>query len=202
MYSVAQTITNGVMFYMYKFVLGKPNDFWVVGVIATIVGFCVSPLFPILNKYIPRKWLFIGGQISMLCAYGIFIFARSNVVMMDIGLALFNINFAQLVTVLTLTDAIEYGQLKNGQRNEAVVLAVRPMIDKFAGAVSNALVGYVAIVAGMTGSATAADMTGKDIHTFNALALYIPLVLAVLSIIIFVSKVKLTEKSMQLLLKN
>ncbi|MGQ5709358.1 glycoside-pentoside-hexuronide (GPH):cation symporter [Lactobacillus sp. PSON] len=194
MYSVAQTITNGVMFYMYKFVLGKPNEFWVVGVIATIIGFCVSPLFPILNKYIPRKWLFIGGQISLSFAYIIFIFARTNVVMMDIGLALFNINFAQLVTVLTLTDAIEYGQLKNGQRNEAVVLAVRPMIDKFAGAVSNALVGYVAIAAGMTGSATAADMTGKDIHTFNTLALYIPLVLAILSIIIFVSKVKLTEK--------
>ena len=50
---------------------------------------------------------------------------------MDLGLVLLNINFAQLVTVLTLTDAIEYGQLKNGQRNEAVVLAVRPMIDKF-----------------------------------------------------------------------
>ena len=50
---------------------------------------------------------------------------------MDLGLVLFNVNFALLVTVLTLTDAIEYGQLKIGQRNEAVVLAVRPMIDKY-----------------------------------------------------------------------
>ena len=50
-----------------------------------------------------------------------------------VGLVLFNITFAQLVTVLTLTDAIEYGQLKTGERNEAVVLAVRPMIDKLTG---------------------------------------------------------------------
>lgn len=194
MYSLAYVITNGVMFYMYKFIIGKPNDFWIVGVIATVIGFCLSPAFPILNKYIPRKWLFVAGQVSMILAYLIFIFARNNVVMMDIGLALYDINFAQLVTVLTLTDAIEYGQLKTGQRNEAVVLAVRPMIDKLTGAISNALVGYVAIAAGMTGSATAADMTSKDINTFNMLALYVPLIFAVLSIVIFLSKVKLSEK--------
>lgn len=194
LYSLANVITNGVLFYLYKFVLGKPGDFWVVGVIATIIGFCVSPIFPILNKYIPRKWLFIAGQTCMICAYLLFIFGRSNVVLMDLGLALFNINFAQLVTVLTLTDAIEYSQLKSGQRNEAVVLAVRPMIDKFTGAVSNALVGYVAIAAGMTGSATAADMTAKDISTFNMMALYVPLILTILSIIVFLSKVTLTEK--------
>lgn len=194
LYSLAYVITNGVLFYMYKFVIGKSNDFWVVGVIATIIGFCISPMFPILNKYIPRKWLFIAGQTCMVLAYVLFIFGRDNVFLMDLGLVLLNINFAQLVTVLTLTDAIEYGQLKNGQRNEAVVLAVRPMIDKFTGAVSNALVGYVAIAAGMTGSATAADMTSKDINTFNMMALYIPLALAVLSIIVFLTKVTLSEK--------
>ena len=41
-----------------------------------------------------------------------------------IGLALYNFTFAQLVTVLTLTDAIEYGQLKNGERNEAVTRSI------------------------------------------------------------------------------
>ena len=194
LYSLAYIITNGVLFYMYKFVIGKPNEFWVVGVIATIIGFCISPSFPILNKYIPRKWLFVAGQTCMVLAYVLFIFGRNNVILMDLGLVLLNINFAQLGTVLTLTDAIEYGQLKNGQRNEAVVLAVRPMIDKFTGAVSNALVGYVAIAAGMTGTATAADMTAHDINTFNIIALYIPLILAVLSIIVFLTKVTLSEK--------
>lgn len=130
LYSCAYVITNGVLFYLYKFVIGKPGEFWIVGVIATIIGFCTSPLFPVLNKFIPRKWLFTGGQVSMALAYVIFIFFRSNVFMMDLGLVLFNINFAQLVTVLTLTDAIEYGQLKNGQRNEAVVLAIIVFLTK------------------------------------------------------------------------
>lgn len=194
LYSCAYVITNGVLFYLYKFVIGKPGEFWIVGVIATIIGFCTSPLFPVLNKFIPRKWLFTAGQVSMSLAYIIFIFFRSNVFVMDLGLVLFNINFAQLVTVLTLTDAIEYGQLKNGQRNEAVVLAVRPMIDKLTGAISNGLVGYIAIAAGMTGTATAADMTAHDIRTFDSMAFYIPLAFAILAIIVFLTKVTLSEK--------
>lgn len=194
LYSCAYVITNGVLFYLYKFVIGKPGEFWIVGVIATIIGFCTSPLFPILNKFIPRKWLFTAGQVSMVLAYVIFIFFRSNVFMMDLGLVFFNINFAQLVTVLTLTDAIEYGQLKNGHRNEAVVLAVRPMIDKLTGAISNGLVGYIAIAAGMTGTATAADMTAHDIHTFDSFAFYIPLAFAILAILVFLTKVTLSEK--------
>lgn len=46
----------------------------------------------------------------------------------------------------------------------------------------------------MTGAATAADMTAHDISTFNTMALYIPLVLAAVSIVVFMSKVTLSEK--------
>lgn len=45
------------------------------------------------------------------------------------------------------------------------------MVDKFTGAISNALVGYVAIAAGMTGSATAADRQ-VTILAFSILWLY------------------------------
>ena len=194
LYSLAYVMTNGVLYYLYKFVLGQPGQFWIVGVIATIIGFCTSPLYPILNKYIPRKVLFVAGQCFMAVAYLIFLFLRSNIFMLDVGLVLFDINFAQLVTVLTLTDAIEYGQLKNGQRNEAVVLAVRPMIDKLTGTVSNGLVGYIAVATNMTGAATAASMTAKDIATFDRLAFYIPLALAICSVLVFLFKVNLGEK--------
>ena len=38
---------------------------------------------------------------------------------------------------MTITDSVEYGQWKNGVRNEAVTLAMRPLLDKIAGAFSN-----------------------------------------------------------------
>ena len=194
MYSLANVVTNGVFYYFFKFILGKPQYFSIAGLIAILVGFFTAPIYPILNKFIPRKWLFCFGQCCMISSYFIFIFARENIFLLILGLILFNITFAQLVTVLTLTDAIEYGQLKTGERNEAVVLAVRPMIDKLTGAFANGLVGYIALAAGMTGSATAANMTAKDIKVFESLSFYIPLVLAVLALVIFLTKVKLSEK--------
>lgn len=194
MYSIAYVATNGVLYYLFKFVLGQPGAYWVAGVVATIVGFLGSPLYPILNKFITRKVLFSIGQCSMILSYLIFIFARSNMALVIVGLVLFNFTYAQLVTVLTLTDSIEYGQLKNGNRNEAVTLTIRPMIDKISSALSNGIVGSIALLAGMTGSATAADMTSKDIHSFEIFAFYIPLFCAILSLVIFLWKVKITEK--------
>ncbi|WP_187324387.1 MFS transporter, partial [Bifidobacterium longum] len=84
--------------------------------------------------------------------------------------------------------------LKNGKRNEAVTLSIRPMLDKIGGALSNGIVGFIALAAGMTGDATAADMTPTNIHVFKICAFYAPLILIVLSLVVFVSKVKITEK--------
>lgn len=193
-YSLAYVTTNGILFYYFKFVLGHPGEFWIAGLVATIVGFCTSPLYPILNKFISRKVLFSIGQTAMILSYVIFIVAKSNLSLVVVGLVLFNFTFAQLVTVLTLTDSIEYGQLKNGNRNEAVTLTIRPMIDKVSASLSNGMVGSIALVAGMTGSATAADMTAKNIHTFELFAFYTPLVFSILALVIFWWKVKITEK--------
>ena len=101
----------------------------------------MAPLYPILNKRIPRRYLYIGGMISMIVAY--------------VLLVLFYIpgTLIQMTAILSLTDSIEYGQLKNGKRNEAVTLSVRPMLDKIGGALSNGITGFIAVAAGMTGSA-------------------------------------------------
>lgn len=194
MYSLAYVVTNGVLFYFFKFVLGKPNEFWIAGAIATVIGFSTAPLYPVLNKFITRKVLFSIGQMAMILSYLFFIFGKTNMMMVTIGLILFNFTFAQLVVVLSLTDSIEYGQLKNGNRNEAVVLAVRPMLDKITGAFSNGIVGIIAITAGMTGSATAGDISASKINTFEIYAFYTPLLLSILALVIFLWKVKITEK--------
>ena len=61
-------------------------------------------------------------------------------------------------------------------------------------ALSNGIVGFTAVAAGMTGSATAADMTPANIHTFEVCAFWTPLVLIVLSLLVFAFKVKINEK--------
>jgi len=53
----------------------------------------------------------------------------------------------------------------------------------------------VAVAAGMIGSATAADMTAKDITIFKTFAFMIPLVCIVLGLIVFAIFVKIDEKA-------
>ncbi|WP_413770063.1 MFS transporter, partial [Vibrio vulnificus] len=49
MYSLANTITTGVLYYFFKFVLNRPGTYWVVGMAAMIISFLTSPLYPVLN---------------------------------------------------------------------------------------------------------------------------------------------------------
>ena len=188
--------TTGVLLFLFKFVLDNQAAYSMTGVIALVAGLIMAPLYPILNKRIPRRVLYIVGMTSMIVAYILLGLFSTNMTVVFIALVLFYIpgTLIQMTAILSLTDSIEYGQLKNGKRNEAVTLSVRPMLDKIAGACSNGIVGAVAIAAGMIGSATAADMTAANIHTFKVWAFYVPLAVIILSGVVFLLKVKITEK--------
>lgn len=196
LYAIANVITTGVMYYLFVFVLDAPTAFSITGVIPLVAGFIMAPLYPILNRWIPRRYLFTGGMISMIIGYTMLALFSSSLPAVIAALIFFYVpaQFIQMTAILSLTDSIEYGQLKNGKRNEAVTLSVRPMLDKIGGAMSNGVVGAVAIAAGMTGHATAADMTAANINTFKTCAFYVPLVLIILSLLVFWFKVKIDEK--------
>ena len=196
LYAIANVATTGVLMYMFKFILNNSAAYSIVGVVSVIAGIIMAPLYPILNKRIPRRYLYLGGMVLMVLGYLLFIVGTNNLAVVTVGLVFFYLpqTFIQMTAILSLTDSIEYGQLKNGKRNEAVTLSVRPMLDKIAGACSNGIVGAVAIAAGMIGDATAADMTAANIHTFKVCAFYVPLAVIILSGVVFLLKVKISEK--------
>ena len=196
LYAIANVATTGVLMYLFKFILNNSAAYSIVGVVSVVAGIIMAPLYPILNKRIPRRYLYLGGMVLMVLGYLLFIVGTDNLAVVTVGLVFFYLpqTFIQMTAILSLTDSIEYGQLKNGKRNEAVTLSVRPMLDKIAGACSNGIVGAVAIAAGMIGDATAADMTAANIHTFKVCAFYVPLAVIILSGVVFLLKVKISEK--------
>ncbi|GMA70658.1 sodium:solute symporter [Leuconostoc litchii] len=195
-YAIANVATTGVLLFYFKFVIGRVDEFAMVGVISMVTGIIAVPLFPFLAKKLTRRYVFAGGITMMVLSYVMFTIAGNNLWVVGLGLVLFY--FPQqlifLSVLMTITDSVEYGQWKNGQRNEAVTLSLRPLLDKLAGAFSNAIVGFVAIAAGMTGNATFKDMTAGGIHTYKLYAFYIPAALMIISLLIFMFKVTLTEK--------
>ncbi|NMM93319.1 glycoside-pentoside-hexuronide (GPH):cation symporter [Bifidobacterium oedipodis] len=196
LYSIANVATTGVLFYQFKYVLGMPDSFSIAGIIPVITGLITTPLYPVLNRRIPRRWLYVAGMCLMIAGYALFIVGSTRLPLVIAALVLFYCpaQTIQMTAILSMTDSIEYGQLKTGHRNEAVTLSVRPMLDKIAGALSNGIVGFVAVAAGMVGSATASDMTPANIATFKTCAYYLPLAGIVLSLVVFLLKVKIDEK--------
>lgn len=203
-YAIANVATTGVLLLFYKFVLGHAGEFWFVGVIATITGIVAVPLFPFLAKMFSRRYVFLGGLLMNIMAYIVFILAGHNLLMVQVATVLFY--FPQqlifLSALMTITDSVEYGQLKNGVRNEAVVLSLRPLMDKIAGALSNGIVGFIAVTAGMSGSATVKDITQSNVHTFNMFAFALPGLLMVFSAVVFFWKVRLFEKEHAQIVKD
>lgn len=196
LFAFSYVINNSLLLYYFRYVLGHAEAYALVGIITSILGVISIAIFPSLAVKISRKFVYIGGIGLMFIGFVIFAFAGTNLTMALIAASVifFPYPLIFLATLMTISDLVEYGQLKSGKRNEAVTLSVRPLIDKLAGAFSNGIVGVVAIGAGMTGNAKPGDITSSGLFQFKAFMFYGPMVLLVISALIFLWKVTLTEE--------
>ena len=195
-YGIAINITNSLEVYYFTYIMGMPTAFSLFSTINIFLGIFATSLFPILSKKMSRKTLFTTCLVVMLAGMGLFSVAGSNLPLVLIAASLFGFpqQMVFLIVLMIITDSVEYGQLKLGHRDESLALSVRPLIDKFGGAVSNGVVGQIAIMAGMTTGATAASITPAGKLNFKIMMFAVPAVMLVAAIIVFAKKVILSEQ--------
>ena len=196
LFALGYVVTNSLLLYNFQYVLGAATKYSMVGGITTVLGIISVPLFPVLVKAITRKGIYVGGIIMMLVGYLLFIFAGTSVVMTLVADAVFFFPYPMifLAALMTITDSVEYGQWKNGVRNESVTLAVRPLIDKLAGAFSMGIVVLAAVNSGMTGNAKPSDISAHGLFIFHSFMFYMPIVSLILAALIYYFKISLSEK--------
>lgn len=194
-YGIGINIVNNFNLYYFIYVIGDATKFSGLGVINTIIGLLAVAAFPVLTTKFSRRKLFFASIAIMVVALVIYALSGTNVYMALFGAGLFALPqpLIFLVVLMTITDSVEYGQLKLGHRDEAVCLCVRPLVDKFAGAVSSGIIGLVAIWVGMTGGASAADITSESLFHFQLVMFAAPIVLMVAATFVYRAKVTLTE---------
>nr|WP_283587530.1 glycoside-pentoside-hexuronide (GPH):cation symporter [Limosilactobacillus viscerum] len=196
-FTTGQTLLNSFELYYFTYILGNSKAFSILGGLNTAVGVISVFAFPLFSGKIGRHKLFYGAATIEVIGALIFAFAGKSLALVLLGAELFFIPqpIIFLVVLMTITDSVEYGQLKLGHRDESLTLSVRPLLDKFGGAVANGVVGMATVAAGMTGGATAATVTAHGVSIFKIYMFLIPIALIVVGIIIFALKVKLDEKS-------
>ena len=196
-FTTGQTLLNSFELYYFTYILGNSKAFSILGGLNTVVGVISVFAFPLFSGKIGRHKLFYGAASIVVIGALIFAFAGKSLALVLLGAELFFIPqpIIFLVVLMTITDSVEYGQLKLGHRDESLTLSVRPLLDKFGGAVANGVVGAATVAAGMTGGATAATITAHGVSIFKIYMFLIPIALILVGIIIFALKVKLDESS-------
>ncbi|MDN6900540.1 MFS transporter [Oenococcus sicerae] len=195
-YSAGIQITNALELYYFTFILGHSSQFSILAIINTFVGVVAVMLFPPLAKKFNRRNVFFISIAILLVGIVVFMMAGKSLALVLIGAELFFIPqpLIFLVVLMTITDSVEYGQLKFGHRDESLTLSVRPLLDKLGGAVSNGVVGITAVLAGMTSGASASSITAHGSFIFKVMMFGVPMVLILVATLVFFKKVTLDEK--------
>lgn len=195
LFALGYVVTNSLLAYYFTYVLGQSGKFTFAGWIMAILGVISVSLFPTLVAKIQRKAIYTGGILMMVVGYILFLFAGHSLLTVLIAVAIFFFPYPMifLAALMTITDSVEYGQWKNGSRNESVTLSVRPLIDKLAGAVANGVVGLAAVHSGMIGNASPSSITNQELLNFKSYMFFGPVVLIILAALVYYFKVKLTE---------
>lgn len=203
LYGCGAYLLNSLQLYYFTYILGDSTQYSYLGVVNIVIGLMSVSLFPTLAKKFKRRNLFVYCIAIMLVALIIFVISNQNLLLVLIAAALFSLPqpLIFLVVLMTMTDIVEYGQLKLGHRDESLILSVRPLIDKLSGAITSGIVGLTAIMAGMTGKVNL-EMNNMDKMIFQIIMFGLPFVLIILSTIIFKKKVTLTEEEHEKIVKK
>ena len=191
-----QDLVNSFQMYYFAYILGDSTYLSFLGIINVIIGLLAVALFPILTTKFKRRNLFFYSVVIMIIALIIYAFAGTNSVLVLIAAGLFNLPqpLVFLVVLMTITDTVEYGQLKIGHRDESLILSIRPLVNKLSGAVTSAIVGFTAVWVGMSGKATADSITDSNKMMFELIMFAVPIVFMLIATLLYKTKVTLTEE--------
>ena len=195
-FCLGQDLVNAFQMYYFTYILGDSTVLSFLGVINVIIGLLSVCLFPILTTKFKRRNLFFSCVAIEILALIIYSFAGQSTGLVLFAAGLFNLPQALvfLVVLMTITDTVEYGQLKIGHRDESLILSIRPLVNKLSGAVTGGIVGFTAVIVGMSGKATAADITDSNRLTFELIMFAAPIVFMIIASLIYKTKVTLTEE--------
>ena len=195
-YAVGINILNSLVLYYFTFIMGKSTLFSVFQTINIVISLVSVSIFPKLVDKFNRRRVFASCIGIMLAGILLFSVAGKSLFLVLVAAEMFQVPQAVIfvVVLMIITDSVEYGQLKLGHRDESLTLSIRPLLDKLGGAISNGVVGQVAVIAGMTTGATAASITSDGQFKFKVMMFAVPAVFLIIAFLIFWKKSTLTEE--------
>lgn len=218
LFMIGYCTTTSFGLYYFKYAYGDEGTYIVFAAVLALAQLSALAVFPQFSKRFTRKQLYFGAMVAVVAAYLIFFFSFELLpLIVAAGLILFFAQaFIQLLMLLFLADAVEYGEWKLGKRNESVSFAVQPFINKLGGALGSAVVTVTLIIssldsfenkianstANITDADTIAAITKEiasgapiwSIWVMKIAMMILPLICILVGFIIYQKKFKIDEK--------
>ncbi len=213
LFMIGYCTTTSFGVYYFKYAYKDEGTYMVFAAVLGVAQLTALTVFPLFSKRFTRKQLYFGSMIAVVAAYVLFFFSFEWLPLIVLaGLVLFFAQaFIQLLMLLFLADAVEYGEWKLGKRNESVSFAVQPFINKLGGAIGTGVVTLTLIISGINpisqqitqmeaAGATAAEIeaviasvSGTPIWIMKAAMMILPLICILVGFVIYHKKFKIDE---------
>ena len=205
----ALNIVGNLILYFFQFDVGNTDAY------STFVAVCFASqvvimlIFPMIRKFVGKTQLFLGGFLTQIIGFAvILLMAFTNFyrtagwfwlclpgILVYAGYGILNV----LLTIF-LSDSVDYGEYKNGRREEAVIFSMQTFTVKLAS-------GLAVFIAGIVIKLVALDVkaAAQTEATLNGLRLWMTLpsiALLILGILVYRHFYKLDDEKMQEIVKK
>lgn len=208
LFMIGYCTTTGFGTYYFKYAYGDEGMYMVFAAVLAVAQLTALAVFPLFRKKFTRKQLYTGSMIAVVISYLIFFLSFEWLPLIVIaGLGLFFAQaFIQLLMLLFLADAVEYGEWKLGKRNEAASFAVQPFINQFGGAASKGVVSFTLIISGINAiisqvadnpeieNELIANISDGSIWIMKIAMMILPLICILIGFVLYQKKFKIDEK--------
>jgi melibiose permease len=200
----ALNICGNLVLYFFQFDVGNEGAYSVFAAVAFAMQVLAMMVIPLLRKKFSKAQLFVSGFIIQILGFFVILFMAytnlytpENWQILCIPGTLIYVGYGMLNVIMTifLSDSVDYGEVKNGTRDESVIFSMQTFTVKLAS-------GIAVFLAGLVVDWIHLD-TDAEVQTFATLQglrmwMTIPSVLLlIIGIIVFKKCYKLNDEKME-----
>ncbi len=205
-------LTSNLIIYFFKYDVGgeawKANYtlFSTVGGAFQILGMMV--LYPLLRRKLTNTKIFVTSLLAAMAGYVLILvicfagFSGNVPVLLVPGAIVFAANgMLSVLTTVFLSNSVDYGQLKTGQREESVIFSMQTFVVKAASGLSVFAAGVGLDLIGLAGNTDetgpVAQQSAATIQGLRLLMTLLPIAVLVAAFFFFRAKFRLTDEAVE-----
>lgn len=191
-------LTSGTAVYYFSDVLEKPTAqslFQTIGAAGSVLGLLV---IPVLSKWFSKKRIYQISLVMTILGY-ILMYITGPVlkipILLDVSYIFASTGIASMFVSQTifLADIVDYGEYKNGERNESITFSMKGFLQKMAYTIQTIILFGGLGIMNYNSQITSASKTinAPTKTAIGIIAFAIPPILMLLSLLVFSKKYKL-----------